>query len=268
MTWNLFHGRDFPPNPNLFTLRSRLLRVTERDATHVQVNRPLRDEFRTVLGSIGWDVALLQEVPPRWRDALAAELHAESAMTLTSRNSLGRVRAALADINPDLLASGEGGSNQLLVRAPWRIEETREHTLTSRPERRRMLWARVSGPGGASLAVANLHGSTDKVPGAREQILDAAALALEWAGELPLLFGGDVNLRVTRQPEVFEQLARRFGLAPPTTRDAIDHLLARGLDVVEAPRRALPQARELYAGDGRALRLSDHAYVTAAFGMK
>jgi endonuclease/exonuclease/phosphatase family metal-dependent hydrolase len=268
MTWNLFHGRDFPPNPELFTWRSRLLRATECDATHVQVNRPLRDEFTSVLGSFGWDIALLQEAPPRWREALARELHAESAITLTSRNSLGRVRAFLADVNPDLIASGEGGSNQLLARAPWRIEETREHTLTSRPERRRMQWARVSGPGGLSLAVANLHGSTDQVPGAREQIFDAAAVAVEWAGELPLVFGGDVNLRVTRQPEVFEQLATRFGLSPPTAPDAIDHLLARGLDVVEAPRRAMPQARELYAGEGRALRLSDHAYVTAAFGMK
>jgi endonuclease/exonuclease/phosphatase family metal-dependent hydrolase len=181
---------------------------------------------------------------------------------------MGCARGVLAELNPDLIASGEGGSNQLLVRAPWRIEETREHTIATRPERRRMLWARLSGPGGATLAVANLHGSTDEVPGVREQILDAAARASEWAGELPLVFGGDVNLRVTRQPEVFAQLASRFGLAPPTARDAIDHLLVRGLDVVEAPRRALPQARELYAGDGCALRLSDHAYVTAAFGMK
>ncbi len=43
--WNLFHGRDFPPDPALFTWRSRLLRVTERNATHAQVNRDLLDEF-------------------------------------------------------------------------------------------------------------------------------------------------------------------------------------------------------------------------------
>ena len=25
LSWNLYHGRDFPPDPALFTLRSRLL---------------------------------------------------------------------------------------------------------------------------------------------------------------------------------------------------------------------------------------------------
>ena len=28
LSWNLFHGRDFPPDPALRTLRSRLLRTT------------------------------------------------------------------------------------------------------------------------------------------------------------------------------------------------------------------------------------------------
>lgn len=268
MSWNLFHGRDYPPNPKLFTLRSKLLRVTERDATHVQVNRPLREEFTHVLGSVEWDLALLQEAPPPWRHALARELGAESAITLTSRNYLPPLQGFLADVNPDLIASSDGGSNQLLVRAPWRIEEVREHTLARRPERRRMLWARLAGPDGAALTVTNLHGSVDSLPQAGEQVLNAAERAVHWAGDLPLVFGGDLNLRQTRQPEVFEELERRFGLAPPTARDAIGHLLARGLDVVEAPRRAPPEARELDAGDGRALRLSDHAYVTAAFGMR
>jgi hypothetical protein len=76
VTWNLFHGRDFPPNPALFTARSKWLRVTEHDATHVQVNRPLRAEFARVLCSVEWYLALLQEAPPRWREALAVELGA------------------------------------------------------------------------------------------------------------------------------------------------------------------------------------------------
>jgi endonuclease/exonuclease/phosphatase family metal-dependent hydrolase len=268
VTWNLFHGRDSPPNPKLFTLRSRLLRITERDETHVQVNRPLRSEFTRVLDRVEWDLALLQEAPPRWRAALAEELGAESAMTLTSRNYAPSLQALLADLNPDLLASSEGGSNQLLVRAPWRIEEVREHTLTRRPERRRMLWARLGGPDRAQLAVANLHGSVDGTPGARDHVLHAAERAVEWAGDLPLLFGGDLNLRPGRQPEVFEQLERRFDLAPPTAGHAIDHLLARGLDMVEAPRLAAPEEREIDAGEGRALRPSDHGYVTAAMGMR
>jgi endonuclease/exonuclease/phosphatase family metal-dependent hydrolase len=268
VTWNLFHGRDSPPNPALFTWRSKLRRVTERDDTHVQVNRGLRKEFAQVLDSFEWDLALLQEAPPRWREALASDVRAESAMTLTSRNAVPPLQALLADLNPDVVGSWDGGSNQLLVRSPWRIEEVREHTLTRRPERRRMLWVRVVGPEGAQLAVANLHGSVDTVRAREDEVVRAAEQAVQWAGALPLVFGGDLNLRPSREPAAFEQLERRFDLKPPTGPTAIDHMLARGLDVVEAPRPAPAEARELDAGDGRAIRLSDHAYVTAAFGMR
>ena len=231
-------------------------------------NRPLLPELTRVLDAAEWDVALLQEAPPRWREQLASSLGAESALVLTSRNCGAPVRGWIADRRPNLIKSNEGGSNQLLVRPPWRLaSEPRVHTLTQRPERRRMLWVRLAGPEGAELAVANLHGSVDTVPGAAEQIVDAAAVAVEWAGESPLLFGGDLNLRVTRQPELFELLASRFGLAPPTARDAIDHLLVRGLEIVQPPQRAPASAREFVGEDGRTLRLSDHAYVTASFGM-
>ena len=221
-----------------------------------------------MLDSVDWQLALLQEAPPRWRDGLASELQAESAIALTSRNFGAPVRSWIADRAPNLIKSNEGGSNQLLVRAPWAIDEVRVHTLTRRPERRRMLWARVSGPDGAALAVANLHGSVDTVAGAGEQVLRAAEQAVEWAGELPLLFGGDLNLRATRQPQVFAALEQRFGLAPPTAPDAIDHLLVRGLELVEPPRLAPPPEREVTLGDGRVVRLSDHAYVTSALGMR
>jgi endonuclease/exonuclease/phosphatase family metal-dependent hydrolase len=227
----------------------------------------LLPEFGDVLDSIEWDVALLQEAPPRWREALARRLGAESAITLTSRNFGAPIRAWIADRWPNLIKSNEGGSNQLLVRAPWRIVEVREHTIARRPERRRMLWARLAGPEGGALAVANLHGSVDSVPGARAQVLEAAERAVEWAGDLPLVFGGDLNLRPSRQPQVFAELERRFGLKPPTARDAIDHLLARGVELVEAPRRAASEERELTAPDASALRLSDHAYVTASVGI-
>jgi endonuclease/exonuclease/phosphatase family metal-dependent hydrolase len=226
VTWNLFHGRIAPV-----------------------------DEYIGALDSVGWDVALLQEAPPRWREQLAAGLGAQSAMALTSRNFGAPIRSWIADRWPRLIKSNEGGSNQLLVRAPWRIEETRVHTLAQRPERRRMLWARLAGPDGAALAVANVHGSVDSVRGAADQVLEAAARAVEWAGAAPLVFGGDLNLRVTRQPEVFAELERRHGLAPPTMASAIDHLLVRGAELLEPPHR------------GALLELSDHAYVTAALGI-
>jgi endonuclease/exonuclease/phosphatase family metal-dependent hydrolase len=154
------------------------------------------------------------------------------------------------------------------VRPPWTIAEVREHTITERPERRRMLWARLTGPAGAELAVANLHGTENGVPGGGKQVVAAAEQAVEWAGELPLVFGGDLNKRPRDRPDVFEQLEGRFGLAPPTAPDALDHLLVRGLDIVEAPRVAPAEARELDAGDGRVVRLSDHAYVVSILGMR
>jgi endonuclease/exonuclease/phosphatase family metal-dependent hydrolase len=246
VTWNLFHGRSVPPGPN----------------------RSLLPEFARVLDSVEWDVALLQEAPPRWRTELGRLLDAEAAMALTSRNFGMPVRAWIADRAPYLIGSNEGGSNQLLVRAPWRIAETRVHTLTREPERRRMLWARLAGPDGAELTVANLHGSVDVVAGAKEEILGAAGCAVEWAGALPLVFGGDLNLRPAKQPDVFAALEEGFDLRPPTGPDAIDHLLARGLDVGESPRLEPARAREVDLGDGRAVELSDHAYVTAAWGMR
>jgi Endonuclease/Exonuclease/phosphatase family len=116
ISWNLFHGRDFPPDPALFTWRSRLLRTSERNASHVQVNRDLAREFAAVLSGAEWDVALLQECPPRWHAALAAACGAEAHGVLTSRNSLAPLRFLAARLNPDLIASGEGGSNLTLVR--------------------------------------------------------------------------------------------------------------------------------------------------------
>ncbi len=117
VSWNLFHGRDYPPDPALFTWRSRLLRIEERGPTHVQVNRDLTAEFAAMLAGSKWDVALLQECPPRFVAPLAKACRAHSHRVLTSRNSLGALRTLAARINPDLIASGEGGSNLTLVRA-------------------------------------------------------------------------------------------------------------------------------------------------------
>ena len=85
LSWNLYHGRDFPPDEALFTLRSRLLRVTERNATHVQVNRPLRDEFAGWIADHEWDVALLQEAPPLWFRAARRAARARTACACSRR---------------------------------------------------------------------------------------------------------------------------------------------------------------------------------------
>ena len=72
-----------------------------------------------------------------------------------------------------------------------------------------------------------------------------------------------MNLRPARHPDAFSELRERFGLGEPTGPMAIDHLLARGLEVVERTRQLAPEERELPERDGRRLRLSDHAPVVA-----
>jgi endonuclease/exonuclease/phosphatase family metal-dependent hydrolase len=238
LTWNLFHGRAHPP-----------------------AGRPLLDEFIDVLRREPWDIALLQEAPPRWFERLCSGAGASGAIALTSRNLGSALRGRIADWKPDLIKSNEGGSNQILVRPPWRIAETRRLTLARFPERRRLLWARVEhGDGAPPLAVANLHASSNR-PRATARELRRAA---DWCGaDERLVFGGDLNLRPAQDPATFAELRDRFGLAPPTGPTAIDHLLARGLEVVEPPQWLAAERREVAA----AIRLSDHALVTAVFAM-
>ncbi len=267
LSWNLFHGRDAPPDPELATWRSRVLGVEERGTTHAQVNRSLLEAFAAVLARERWDVAMLQEVPPRWLRALCRATGAHGASALTSRNLGAGARGWLADRRPDLLASWEGGSNQVLVRGGWRIDRVRRLTLVHRPERRRLLWTALRGPGDRELAVANLHASVSPRHPERD-VLRAADHAVGWAGARPLVFGGDLNARPAVSPELFEHLVRRAGLAPPTAPDSVDHVLGRGLALLEAPRLLAPERREIEGSGSRRLRLSDHAIVTARFGVR
>lgn len=262
LTWNLFHGRDFPPDPALRTTRSLLLRSAERNETHVQVNRDLLDEFAGVLAAAEWDVALLQECPPRWAQALAKRCGASAHRVLTSRNSLATLRAMAARVNPDLIASSEGGSNVTLVRGSP-ITERRELVLCPgpRPERRTMAFTRLAD----RTCFSNLHASTGAANRARaeDELRLAAERTLEWAAGAPAVLGGDLNVR-PRDSSVFRELAERFGLTGPTASDSLDHLLTTGLEVVEVARAWPPEHRELRC-EGLALRLSDHAPVEAMF---
>ena len=266
LTWNVFHGRDFPPDPALLTRRSRLWRLTERNATHAQVNRSLRHEFTTVIAGAAWDVALLQEFPPRWARRLAAACDADAHRELTSRNSLGPLRALGALLNPDLIGSNEGGSNLTLVR-PASLGSIAERRLLvlapgPSPERRALAFTRTE----SGLCVANLHASTGPANRARAEaeLRLAAERSLEWAAGSPLILGGDLNVR-PRDSTIYDELAERFGLASPTAPDSLDHLLAHGLETLEGPAAWPPERREVIADDGLRVRLSDHAPVEAAF---
>ena len=230
LSWNLYHGRAVPP-----------------------AHRPLLDEFAGFIDGLEWDVAFLQEAPPRWFVELQRRTGSTGARVLTSRNSLGWLRGRLADWKPDLMKSQEGGSNQLLVRADDGIAEHHAALLARWPERRKLQWARLD----SGVCVANLHASAGRPRDAAAEVVRAAELALEWSESLPLVFGGDLNLRPARNPEPFERLREDFGLRDPTDPKAIDHLLVHGLEVATAPHR-IPH-------EEGAIQLSDHAPVLAEF---
>jgi endonuclease/exonuclease/phosphatase family metal-dependent hydrolase len=272
LSWNVFHGRDHPPDPALYTCRSKLFKTTERGAVYAQVNRSLLDEFASTIAGAEWSVCLLQEMPPAWAPAIARRAGAEPHLILTSRNQLGRLRRRLGRWNPDLLGSWEGGSNLVLVRPPWRIGRRGAALLNPLPRRglreRRWMALLALGARGAEVCVANLHASAGGGFQSEEDVRGAARIAIDFARDRPLVFGGDLNLRPRTSP-LFTELEQLFGLGAPTAPDAIDHILARGLTVHERPHRWPTERRELpFQEPGRAplrLRLSDHDPIEATF---
>ena len=213
LSWNLFHGRDHPPDEALDTWRSRLWRTTERNATHVQVNRSLLDQFAGLLASAQWSVCLLQEAPPAWAGPLAERCGADGHHVLTSRNQLAPVTRLIGRWNPDLIRSWEGGSNLTLVRPPWRIAGRAEALLNPWPRRglreRRCIALTTLAAGGAELCVANLHASAGSLAQAEQDVRFGAEWAVARAGGRPLVMGGDFNLR-PHATRIFAELGRRF----------------------------------------------------------
>jgi endonuclease/exonuclease/phosphatase family metal-dependent hydrolase len=131
LTWNLYHGRAVPP-----------------------AGRDLQADYAAALAGWEWDVALLQEVPPWWPPALADACDADARTALTSRNELLWLRRALATRWPDLVKSGGGGANAILVRrASARISDHRRVRLRRWPERRVCHGVALDG----GLWCANLH---------------------------------------------------------------------------------------------------------------
>jgi endonuclease/exonuclease/phosphatase family metal-dependent hydrolase len=208
LTWNLFHGRAVPA-----------------------AGRELLSEFAAALRSWEWDAALLQEVPPWWPGALASALDSDYRMVLTSRNSLLALRRAVAQRRPDLIKSNGGGSDAILVRrsAGW-IAEHRARRLGLRPERRWVHGVRVEG-----MWICNLHTQADP-----RQCELAASTVRSWTSSLPIVLGGDFNLRSVAL-DGFEHAGGH----------GVDHVFVRGLEVVRS-------AQALEHGG-----LSDHAPLLA-----
>src|SRR4051812_7745907 len=209
LTWNLFHGRAVPP-----------------------AGRSLQHEFATALARWDWDVALLQEVPPWWPPLLAAE----HDVALTSRNALLPLRRALATRRPDLMRSGGGSANAILVRGDEHIAARAHRRLRLWPERRVVHAVRLEPSG---VWVANLHAQVHSEVRARADAEEAAAAVRRWAGDdAPAVLGGDFNVR-------------RPGASgfTPAGGHGVDHVLVRHL-------RPAGPARVLERGP-----LSDHAPV-------
>ena len=211
LTWNLFHGRSEPP------------------AGRAQLNA-----FAALLDGWAWDVALLQEVPPWWPQPLALACGAVQRHRLTSRNFPLAPRRAVSVRNPDILKSGGGGCNAILVRGQ-NVLDQRALRLAWRPERR---WAH-----GVRLEdgtwVVNLHATVRDPPRALAECRRAAEAGRAWAAGAPLVLGGDFNLRGHPELPGLREAAGHY----------VDHVFASGLEP---------------AGPGEILdrgRLSDHAPV-------
>jgi endonuclease/exonuclease/phosphatase family metal-dependent hydrolase len=252
-SWNLFHGNTIPVGRRRF-VEQMVRRIREDDPVLV----------------------CLQEVPPfglphleRWGDcsavgdvAMRPRIPGPLGVKLTDLHS-GFVRSGVeGQANAMLVARGvEVLHHEVLVLNPKSFRK-REAERLDLPSRQRLRWAlerricsvvRVRLADGRLVLAANLHGTshTDKrIPDA--ELLRAATFvdALATAGEAVVL-GGDFNVTTNSSPTLRALSGPEWGFSPAGP--GLDHVLVRGLDLVEGERH-WPDERRRH---GNAL-LSDH----------
>jgi endonuclease/exonuclease/phosphatase family metal-dependent hydrolase len=197
VTWNLFHGRAVPDRP-----------------------RSLLDEFTDMLNGWAWDVALLQEVPPWWPEALGRGCGAQARRALTSRNAVLPLRRRLAEWRPDLIKSNGGGANAILVRGELGVAAHAVRRVRVRPERRVAHAVALTD----GTWVGNVHATTHPDARTREDLARAGAALDAWAAGAPALLGGDMNIAMPDLPG-WTDLGGH----------GIDRFLARGLAAAAPP---------------------------------
>lgn len=214
LTWNLYHGRAEPP-----------------------AGRDLLGAFAARLARWEWDAALLQEVPPWWPEPLARACGAAARSVPTSRNQFLAARQFVAVRWPDLIKSGGGGANAILIRGQGGVAAHASRRLRLRPERRFVHAVRT----GSGVWIANLHAQVRPHALSRADIAEARAAVLRWAGDASAVLGGDFNVRDPAMPGFVH-----------AAWNGVDHVWARGL-AKAAPGERLDRGT-----------LSDHAPVRAA----
>jgi endonuclease/exonuclease/phosphatase family metal-dependent hydrolase len=172
LSWNLYHGRAVPP-----------------------ARRDLYESFAAKLAGWAWDVALLQECPPWWPAQLARDCAAHEHLALTARNACLPLRRFIATRWPDLIKSNGGGCNAILLRGDDPGSDHRFAVLRTRPERRvvHAVRTRVGW-------IANLHAQVWSEERAQADAAKAAQAVLGWAGDAPVVLGGDFNTRTPHPP--------------------------------------------------------------------
>ena len=214
-----------------------------------------------------WDVALLQEAPPRWFAELGRRTRSNGVRVLTSRNWWPALQARLADWNPDLIASGEGGSNQILVRharpragappaARWRGGRSSaacSGRASSCPAAGGCAWRTCTRRRGCP-ARATRRGRS----GPRGQPSSCPAPTRSSSAAT-----STCARRATRRPS--RRCASASASASRPLRAPSTTCSCAASQVVEPPRALPPSERELTEPDGLRIRLSDHAPVAAEF---
>ena len=231
-------GATSRPTRSLLTWRSRLLRIDERNETHVQVNRDLLDEFATRARrrrvgrrpAAGVPAALRGAASPRpARAERAPGAHLAQLARPAARPARppqprpDRLRRGRLEPDPGPRRGRLGG---IVERRELAIHEgaPERRTMAFDPHRLRRSASPTctpptTAPSWPTADVLRAAGRRDRV-GRRARRCSSAATS---------------TCARPRTPSVFERAARALRPRGPTAPRAIDHLLARGLEVAEPP---------------------------------